>query len=381
VRGTEIESTAAPALIPPPKPHARRRRTLAWLAIGVLVAGGAVGYAERSHFTHQAPSLAQSYDNSTAVAFAPVQRRDLSSQTQVGGTLGYAGTYSVLASGHGGIVTWLPDVGRVIDQGQKVYEADGAPVILLYGQVPVYRDLAEGNTGADVRQLNAALIALGYASSSTLSASSNTYTWATADAVEKLQAATGVTQDGRLHLGQAVFLPGPLRVTTLSATLGGMAQGPVVQGTSTARQVLVNLDAALQSRVKTGDTVTVTLPDTSTTQGTISSVGTVATAGSNGSAPYIQVRITLAHASAAGSWDQAPVQVAVDDGSVHDALVVPVTALLALSSGGYGVEVRGAGDARRLVAVTPGLFDDADGLVQVTGTGLQPGQQVAVGGQ
>ena len=55
-----------------------------------------------------------------------------------------------------------------------------------------------------------------------------------------------------------------------------------------------------------------------------------------------------------------------------------MTALLAQPGGGYAVEVTGAGGRHRLVAVTPGLFDDAAGLVQVTGSGLAAGQQVVV---
>ena len=62
-------------------------------------------------------------------------------------------------------------------------------------------------------------------------------------------------------------------------------------------------------------------------------------------------------------------------------LVVPVDALLALASGGYAVEEIGAGGAHHLVAVTTGLFDDADGLVQVSGSGLAAGQRVVVPGQ
>jgi hypothetical protein len=58
---------------------------------------------------------------------------------------------------------------------------------------------------------------------------------------------------------------------------------------------------------------------------------------------------------------------------------VPVTALLAESGGGYAVEIAGAGtNNNHLVPVSLGLFDDADGLVQVTGTGLRAGQEVVV---
>jgi multidrug efflux pump subunit AcrA (membrane-fusion protein) len=58
-------------------------------------------------------------------------------------------------------------------------------------------------------------------------------------------------------------------------------------------------------------------------------------------------------------------------------LAVPVDALVAQSSGGYAVEVTGAGNTRRLVQVTVGMFDDTSGMVQVTGN-LTPGEQVVV---
>ena len=53
-----------------------------------------------------------------------------------------------------------------------------------------------------------------------------------------------------------------------------------------------------------------------------------------------------------------------------------MTALLAAPGGGYEVQVAGARD--RLIPVTTGLFDDASGLVAVTGTGLAPGLAVTV---
>ena len=70
-------------------------------------------------------------------------------------------------------------------------------------------------------------------------------------------------------------------------------------------------------------------------------------------------------------------QVGITTDSVPDALVVPVTALLAQSGGGYAVEIASAGTKNNhLIPVSLGLFDDADGLVQVTGSGLTAGQQV-----
>ena len=54
-----------------------------------------------------------------------------------------------------------------------------------------------------------------------------------------------------------------------------------------------------------------------------------------------------------------------------------MTALLAQSPGGYVVEVADPGNTRRWVPVTPGIYDGANGLVQVTGA-LTPGQRVVV---
>jgi multidrug efflux pump subunit AcrA (membrane-fusion protein) len=82
--------------------------------------------------------------------------------------------------------------------------------------------------------------------------------------------------------------------------------------------------------------------------------------------------------AATGTWDQAPVNVTITTGSVSNGVVVPVDALLAKSGGTYAVEVVGANGARHLVSVTLGLFDDADGLVQVSGSELAAGQRVVV---
>jgi len=90
------------------------------------------------------------------------------------------------------------------------------------------------------------------------------------------------------------------------------------------------------------------------------------------------VGVTPSDPAATGTWDQAPVQVGITTASVPNAVVVPVTALLARAGGGYAVEVVGAGGRNHLVPVSLGLFDDAEGLVQVTASGLAAGQEVVV---
>jgi peptidoglycan hydrolase-like protein with peptidoglycan-binding domain len=359
-----------------------RRRWVAAATVAVLLSGSLIA-ADRVQSQHH-NGAAANRNNAAAVSTANVARRTLTARTSLSGTLGYAGDYTVGGQGHG-TITWLPAVGQVIRQGQVLYRLDGQPVILLYGSVPAYRTLAEGATasdvaGADVAQLNRALVALGYASSEDLDPSSDEFGWATKAAIEKLQEHLGVKQTGTLELGQVVFLPTATRVTSVSATLGSPAGGAILKASSTRREVVVNLDANLQSQVRVGETVTITLPNGRTTPGRVSAVGKVATAPASGSnsTPTVEVDITPTDPAATGTLDQAPVQVQVITDTARNALVVPVTALLALAGGGYAVEIVGADGMHRLVPVQLGLFDDAEGLVQVSGSGLAAGQRVVV---
>jgi hypothetical protein len=92
----------------------------------------------------------------------------------------------------------------------------------------------------------------------------------------------------------------------------------------------------------------------------------------------VSALVRLDHPAAAEHLDQAPVTINVTDRSVHGVLAVPITALVALAGGGYGVWVDGADGptGRHLVGVTPGLF--ATTLVQVTAPGLSAGDKVEV---
>ena len=152
-------------------------------------------------------------------------------------------------------------------------------MVLLYGSVPDWRALDEGVTGQDVSQLNHDLVRLGYADRADVVALGwDYYSWETAYGVQRLEEHLGVScPPGSLSLGQVVFEPGALRVTQVTGRLGGPATGPVLTATSDRHVVTIPLDVSRQSEVKAGDTVTVTLPDGTTTPGVVSSVGTVAT--------------------------------------------------------------------------------------------------------
>jgi putative peptidoglycan binding protein len=367
-----------------------RRGRLRWVivaAVLILLAAGA--FVAVSGVFDSSEGNGRPGGNGSATSLATVERRSLSEQTQVNGTLGYAGSYTVLGQAHG-TVTWLPKVGAVIRDGRVLYRVDGAPVVLLYGSTPAYRALAEGAAaadvaGTDVAQLNRDLVALGYMDRSDVDSAWDEFSWATKAAVERLQKHLGVDQTGGLSLGDVVFLPAAARVTRVLATLGGQAPGPVMTASSTVRTVSVALGADLQSDVKAGDRVAITLPDGSTAPGTVTSVGKVATdrsnnSGGSDSSPTVPVTIRPAHPWAIGGLDQAPVLVAITGQTVRNVLAVPVDALLARSGGGYAVEAVAGDGTHHLLRVSPGLFDDAAGMVQVSGPGLAAGQRVVVPG-
>jgi hypothetical protein len=362
--------------------QANRRRRGGWAAAGlVALAAAGVVSAWRAGALSPAGSPGAAVQGASVPATQAVTREDIAATTPVNATLGYAGSYVVTGQG-GGKLTWLPPAGRVIRQGQALYKTDnGSPVVLLYGRVPDWRPLHEGVTGKDVTQLNHDLVALGDAGRADIAALGWDYfSWQTKAGVTKLQSALGIASpSGSLPLGRVVFEPSALRVSQLTGSLGGPAAGPVLAATSDRHVVTVPLDAAQQSQVAAGDRVTVTLPDGTSTPGMVSSVGAVAVRSGSGqnAATTIPVTVTLTQPGAAGTLDQAPVTVNITTASAHNALVVPVGALLAQSSGGYAVEVAGPGNTRRLVPVTPGIFDDTAGLVQVTGP-LAPGQRVVV---
>ena len=277
--------------------------------------------------------------------------------------------------------TMLPPVGRIVRRGEPLYAIDGQPTLLLYGATPPSRAFQPGmSPGRDVAELNANLAALGYGG-----LAGDAFTSGTQSAIEALQAKHGMPVTGKLLLGSVTFQPSAVRVTSVTPTIGGPVQaGPVLAVTSTKRVVVIQLDAASQSSVRVGDAVVITLPDNSTTPGHVSFVGTVATtpasSGSSdqSSSPTIEVDVAPDHPAATGRLDQAPVDVSITTQTVRNVLAVRVEALLALAGGGYALEVVGPGGVHHLEAVQLGLFDDAEGLVQVSGPSVRAGQRVVV---
>ena len=298
---------------------------------------------------------------------ATVVRTNLVSTALTGGTLGYAPARPVVNL-VAGIYTWLPRPGAPVRAGGVLYRVDDSPVTLMAGSVPAWRPFGLGMTdGPDVRQLQAGLIA-GHFAGGLFTIPTGHFDLATADAVERWQAARGLTVTGAIPLGQVVFLPTAILVGAMNVTAGEAAapgQRPY-QVTTGQRTVTVPLNPTLPPAFA-GERVSIILPSQAAVPGTITAVSAVSSTSG---------QLTVTPSGATGTGVNVQVQVSLAVQSARGVLAVPVAALLALAGGGYGLEVVTPSGAHRLVGVAAGLF--ASGQVQVSGPGITAGIRVVV---
>lgn len=270
------------------------------------------------------------------------------------------------------VLTWLPKVGAIVDRGEAVFRVDDAPVVLLFGPLPVYRTLKVGVEGHDVKQLEQNLAALGYHDFTV----DESFSAATASAVRKWQQSLGLAPTGMVAPGQVIYAPGMVRVAVDKASVGDPADGEILDYTGTARQVTVNLPVDDQQYAGSGTKLTVTLPNGRAVPGTVALIDPAGQdPAAAGGPPTVEVVVAIADQAALDRSVQGAVSVRFVAEERKDVLTVPVVALLALAEGGYGVQVVD-GSSTRYVAVTTGLF--ANGQVEITSGDIRPGMLVVV---
>ncbi|MER5761950.1 peptidoglycan-binding domain-containing protein [Streptomyces sp. NPDC002082] len=267
-----------------------------------------------------------------------VTKEDLVERTQVEGQLGY-GAEIPLPVKATGTVTWLPEPGTTVERGGDLLRVDDRPVVLLYGALPMFRELglvqeapptptptatpgsgrggdgSGGSTassggsgkgggtgtgpstgtgtgtatgtasasgaptrplrGMDVMQFERNLAALGYTGFTV----DEEFTTGTATAVKRWQKSLGLPQTGRVGIGDVIYSTGQVRIGHAAVRLGSAVGENALTHTGTARKVVVNASAQEASWAVRGTAVTVTLPDGREAPGEVASVGTSATAG------------------------------------------------------------------------------------------------------
>ncbi|MCX5403726.1 peptidoglycan-binding protein [Streptomyces sp. NBC_00335] len=381
------EEPAEPA--EPAEPVARRKKRgrvlVPLLLVAVLAGAGAV-------------AVARPWDRGTGgterdgveFGLAPVEQGSLSSSIQLTGSLVYDAPTPVLPAGRG-TLTGLPAVGAVVKAGQRLYEVDGQPVVLMVGDRPMWRDLGPGvPAGSDVEQLKRNLLRLGHAKGLGLAADRK-FTPDTATAVKRWQKSLGLKETGTVPLGGITMLPQEsVRVQQVGAQLGAALAGSPVMTVTREGLVVTAQPAENQlSRFKPDGRVRVKLADGSAVDGRIRSLirGSGSGSGSGGEGggsgegqgqgqggAKTTVTIVLDAQEQAQRAGQSTVSITVVGDTAEHALIVPVTALLALDGGGYGVRVSD-GPTPRLVKVQLGLI--ADAKAQITGD-VRPGAQVVI---
>jgi peptidoglycan hydrolase-like protein with peptidoglycan-binding domain len=333
--------------------------------------------------------------------------------------------------------------GGTVRDGELLAEIDGAPMFVLTGSVPAWRDLAPGESGPDVAELQKALAALGYSDegdtpgyygAGTEDAVSAFYehlgyTVPTAAAASAAGAGAGGASGPQVPQGDVLFLPSlPATVIAVKGAAGQQAGSPFLELSAGGALTLTGeLPPSYASQVKTGLTVTLydeatgiraagtvaalgtateTLPTGTTVDiggsgsaagspGSSGSSGTSSGSGSgssgtsggsgsgSGSGSSLFVPVTVAPSSPLpAALNGENVLVTVETGQTEGpVLTVPVAAIVTTASGQSSVTVVAAGGKQTKVLVTPGLSEN--GYVQVTpvtaGT-LAAGDSVVVSG-
>jgi hypothetical protein len=345
-------------------------------------------------------------------ATAKVKRTTLTSTETVDGNLGYGDVTNVKAPGSAGgssgssgggqpsqgdgsagsgtsgggsssgTVTWTPSEGDVIKRGKPVYKVDEESVPLLYGSVPFYRTLKDGVEGDDVKVLEQNLAKLGYTGFTV----DDEYTSGTADAVKEWQKDLGRDETGVVQPGDAVVASGARRVSAVDASPGDQLSGTVLSWTGTERVITVDLDVQYEGLVHKGVKATVALPDDTTVDAEVTDVGSPtapANKDSSGSGsdssdsktPTLPVELKVKNQHDLGSYQAAGVDVTLKSETRKNVLAVPINALVVQPGGQYSVEAV-TDKGVEYVAVKTGMF--ADGLVEVSGSGIHEGMEVGV---
>ncbi|MFI9208970.1 peptidoglycan-binding protein [Streptomyces sp. NPDC053253] len=313
-------------------------------------------------------------------ATATVVRTDLVRSKTVDGTLDFAQRRAVKSAVEGTITVAAPE-GKTLTMGEALYELNDKPVTLLYGPVPMFREMKTGDRGSDVLQLERNLRDLGWGAGLYVD---TRYGKDTEAAVKRWQKSLNREPTGRVGKGDVVFQPGKVKVVSADAALADQVapNGPVLTIASTRPVIRAQLDQSDGALTSPGTKVEVTLPSGKTAAGRVA--GTVrpeesASGGGAAAQDGITVEVVLdGGASAATAEDtKASASVKFVSEARKGVLAVPVEAVVALrgENGGYGLQiVRGTGTT--MVRVETGMT--ADGQIEVSGPDVREGLKVGV---
>lgn len=217
--GTPSTNGAAPRQPSLDDRIAPRRRRWPWLVVGAAIGCGATAAVALTGEGGEAaePIVEETVQLSTVT----VETRDLVEEVEWSGTLA-AGTSTVINAQESGVITAALEDGSTVERGDVVAVIGAEPVVALFGSVPMWRDLRNGDVGDDVRQLEANLVQLGFDVDGDVTIDDE-FTSATETMVEAWEESLGLEATGTVLSSRVVVLAGP-SVVTDPAVVGSTAR-------------------------------------------------------------------------------------------------------------------------------------------------------------
>ena len=292
-----------------------------------------------------------------------VVRRTLTDAANVTAEIVY-GDRTTLAARATGTVTWLPVPGALVQRGEILWRVDEVSTVLLYGSLPMYRSLESGVEGGDVEQFETNLRELGFTGFTV----DRQFNADTQNAVRRWQRQLGVQATGVVDQARVTYSGAAVRIDEVLESIGSSAPADLLAVTGTTRVVRATVPSATAGWA-TVDAAVMVLPVGGAAVAGIVAAVTPASSTDGDANPSVTVTVAVADQASLTARD-AVIRYVIEER--RDVLTVPVSALLALPEGGYGLELVDG----RLVPVEVGLF--ADGQVEIRGASVSEGLEVGM---
>jgi peptidoglycan hydrolase-like protein with peptidoglycan-binding domain len=349
------------------------------LVLAAAVAGSVITIAVRGRARVALPPR-------PASGTARVVRADLVNTAEAEGTLTY-GPSAPIVNGVAGVYTSVPPPGTTRGAGDVLYRVDDRPIVLMTGAVPAWRDFTLGMTdGPDVAELQANLVARGDGAGA-LTVATGHFDFATRTAIKRWQYSLGLAPTGVIARGDVVFLPTAVRVGPAGVAVGSPASpGDQPYAVTTTNRIVTVASNPSLPAVTPGEPVNITEADNRIVPGHVTGVQSVPPAATNSSntssssssssTPETLIVVAPDAPTTVSDGAGTNVQVSLVTQSARGVLAVPISALLALASGGYGIEEVDSSGAHHLTAVSTGIFTGSQ--VAISGRGIAAGTTVVV---
>ncbi len=381
----------------------RRRRIILLAVIGLAVIASIGGLLISTTIKSPAQQAAETKAPGLTRLTAPVQDTVIRNTVQADGLITKPPQISSLSGGGGGggggggnaqqVVTkiFYPP-GSFVAPGNVIIEVAGRPFFVFQGTVPAYRDMAPGESGSDIAQLQAGLESLGF---SVGGDTSGVYGPGTSAAVAAFYQSLGYPapaapsgskghRRAEVPLSEIMFVPRfPAQVVKLGGHVGSVVSDSLVTLSLGSPSIHGQLNPAFGPLVRPGMRVTITTQGSpATVHGTIASVGRKAQTSKSISGGlyypmHIKLRKPLPPSMGPGQNVILSIRAAQSSGPM---LAVPEAALFGGQDGkDYVSKVTGPNTATR-IPVT--VVTEGDGLVGIRPDpvgALKPGDQVVTG--